>query len=591
MKKLRNSNNLLIIIFGVSIILFCIIYYSNTIKVENPTQNIDETDTSISDWTLDNSAVNNMGLNEDSNIYEENSNDDIYDVYLTVFETKDENGEVLEFSDFSKHVYRDHTYNPVLNSHITILNEGEKLDPMAITNQANSTIRVRGNSARGDVYKSYKVKMDDDVEPFFGQSTLNINKHTEDSVKITTKLLTDLLIGVDDLVSFRTSFLRVWIRDGSLPTNEQEYEYYGLYTHTEQPNNSYLEARGLPLGNMYKARNFSFLPNENLRNVDDPLYDEELFEQILTIREGDDHTKLLEMIDAVNDTTRNFEEVFNTYFDEDNYLTWLCFNLLAGGQDILNHNYLLYSPNNSMKWYILPWDFDSNLQERDFQNELNSFDPASSTSIAPSLLGGQKLVMSTLHKRYFRIPGNIEKINLKMEEMMNDVFNEDKINELTDSYIPVLEKTITLHPDLELLKETPPETIDLVETMHEAVLFNYESFKYAFEFPTPMFVSMPTKTSSGTLQLSWEPSFSYDQKAITYNVRIASDYNMKNVLYEQNNIVENEIEVDIPLENGIYYLEVMAVDSDGDAQYSLEHYEFAGKLFRYANGILEFTIE
>ena len=80
--------------------------------------------------------------------------------------------------------------------------------------------------------------------------------------------------------------------------------------------------------------------------MDDPAYSEEEFETVLSIREGSNHEKLLAMLADVNDTTRDFGEIFETYFDEDNYLTWLAFNLLMGNEDIINHNYIIYSPEN-----------------------------------------------------------------------------------------------------------------------------------------------------------------------------------------------------------------------------------------------------
>lgn len=88
------------------------------------------------------------------------------------------------------------------------------------------------------------MKLENNTEPFFGQTNLNINKHTQDSYKIATKLQTDLLADMDDIFSYRTYFMRVWIKDVSLPEEEQEFQYHGLYTEVEQPNEDYLRARG-----------------------------------------------------------------------------------------------------------------------------------------------------------------------------------------------------------------------------------------------------------------------------------------------------------------------------------------------------------
>ncbi len=114
---------------------------------------------------------------------------------------------------------------------------------------------------------------------------------------------------------------------------------------------------------------------------------------------------------------------------------------------------------------------------------------------------------------------------------------------------------------------------------------------FYIHFPAPMFVSAPEKNNDGTLHLAWEPSYSYQGRTITYKVKIYDTYKMDKILFEQENIVGTTLDVDINLQPGKYYLEVKAVDSESNEQFSLEHYEFAGVEFIYVNGLLEFTIE
>lgn len=560
-----------------SFLLFFVLYQNEKIEVEEPKSGQMEAK-KLEEWTLDSSVQNGTPISEDKSIYPEEPDNSIHDVYVSVFPTKDKDGKVLKFADFSKHTARDHAYNPVLKCNIQILEEDKKPDPLTDTDAANATIRVRGNSSRGDTYKSYKVKMDDDAAAFEGQNILNLNKHSEDDIKVTTKLCTDVLAKMDHMVSFRTNFMRVWIRDTSLPEEEQSYTYYGLFTNTEQPNKSFLELRGLSSnGEMYKARDFSFAVNEKLREKSDPEYSVDEFEEVLTIREADSHTQLLEMIDAVNDYSIDFEKTFGTYFNEENYLTWLAFNLLVGGEDILNHNFIIYRPENTKTWYFIPWDFDSNLQKE-------------SSTLAASLRGGQRLNMVVLHKRYFRMPGSLEKIQNKMSELMTNYFNADAINHIMNGYIPVLEKTIPYLPDLDLISKTPADMLQHVREVPDIIQRHYQEFQAAFECPAPMYVSAPTRKEGGGLQLSWEPSYSYQGRTMTYQVRIYNDYGLSQLLFEQKDIIENTCDVNLNLDPGTYYLEVKAIDSEGNEQYSLEHFEFAGELFVYVNGLLEFTL-
>lgn len=578
---MNKENRGMAILLGVTVlavVLFLLLYAQQSIAVETVSA---ETTEEEFQWKVEESTMNQAPLKEDKSVYAGNDNT-LYDVYISVFSTKDENGEMLDFSAFGKHTSRDHSYNPVLNCNIQILEEGEALDPLVNLDRKNATIRVRGNSSRGDVYKSYKVKFSDENYNFQGQKTLNINKHSEDDSKVTTRFCTQILQQMEDMASYRTNFMRVWIRDASLPEEEQEFAYYGLFTHTEQPNKQYLKSRGLSADcEMYKARDFSFRLTDVIKDVEDPEYSEEAFETVLNIREGTSHKKLLEMLQAVNDETTRFEEVFQTYFNEENYLTWLAFNFLVGGEDILNHNFILYSPVNSKTWYFIPWDFDANMRHEE------------ENILSPGLRSGQKLNQSILHRRYFRIPGNIDKLKAKMQELLERYFNEENIETLISGYLPILQKTLVLEPDVGLLHDgmTPADVLDFLHDFPEEIQENYQDFLTAFEYPAPMFVDLPKKDASGNLQLAWEPSYSYQGRTIVYNVQIANDCHMTDILYEKQKVAETVLDTKLKLPAGTYYLRVTALDSAGYEQESLEHYEFSGDKFIYENGVLEFEVE
>lgn len=581
LKKKNRELLILSILVLAAFLVFIVLYIKSIVPVE---QKEAKAENPLENWTIDESDMNGRPIEEDKSIYGDEPDNSIHDVYISVFPTKDENGEMIDFSAFGKHSARDHTYNPTLNCNIQILDEDGQLDPLLSLEQKNATIRVRGNSSRGDLYKSYKVKMNEEAGEFNGQSILNLNKHSEDYSKITTKFCTDVLAEMDNMVSYRTNFMRVWIRDASLPKEEQKFEYYGLYTHIEQPNKSFLEARGLSSDcEMYKARDFSFNLSENIKDVDDPEYSEEEFEEVLAIREGTSHEKLIQMINDVNDETQDFQAVFDKYFNEDNYLTWLAFSLLMGASDILNHNFILYSPVNSNTWYFISWDFDSNIQ----------YIEETTNTVPEGLRGGQKLNQVILHQRFFKIPGNLEKLQAKMTELMSTYFTQDKVSAWTNGYIPVLEKTMWLYPDLGLLHGRVPidELIPYINGFKGGIETNYNDFIKAFQYPSPMFVAQPTRNEDGSIHLSWDISYSYQGRTVTYKVQLANDYYMNDILYEADDIVENSIDADIDLEPGTYYLKVFAVDSDGNEQVSLEHYEFAGASFIYEHGVLEFTIE
>lgn len=580
MNRLKKHDTLILALITLAAAaLFIFLYWRSLIPIEAAEP---QTSNPLESWDISQSDMNGAPLGEDKGLYELNTN--IYDVYISIFPTKDANGNMLDFSAFDLHSSLNHTYNPTLNCNIQILEEGQALDPLLDLNNKNATIRVRGNSSRGDDYKSYKVKLEDEAGDFFGQKNLNINKHSQDLTKITTKLCTDLLADIDDVASYRTYFMRLWIRDASLPEDEQEFEYYGLYTELEQPNKSYLEARSLSSsGELYKARDFSFTLKDTIKDVDDPLYSREDFELTLGIREADNHKKLLEMLDAVNDTTRDFHDIFNTYFNEDNYLTWLAFNILTGNDDILNHNFLLYSPENSQTWYFIPWDFDGAL-------DFNAF--FMDNKVPESMMGIQRLMTGILHRRYFRMDGSLEKLDKKLQELLETTITRRRVAELIDSYKPVLEKTITLAPDIGLLELTPTETMEYIDELYDVILNNYQSFITAMKYPMPGFVSVPERYPDGSIRFAWDPFYSPHQRLITYNIRVYSDLNMQNLLFERTGLTQPECFMEDGLPDGIYYVLVSGIDSQGYEQISLEHVEgHSDGKFYYKYGLLEFTLK
>lgn len=500
------------------------------------------------------------GLTEDKGIYMQDNN--IYDVYISVFPTENDEGEVMDLSAFSLHTSGNRDYNPVLDCNVQILNEGETPDIKTDINSKNATIRVRGNTSRGDKYKSYKVKLENSAKPFFGQTNLNINKHTWDITKIATKLQTDLLVDIDDLLSYRTYFMRVWIRDTTLPEEEQQFQYQGLYTEIEQPDKEYLRVRGLgENGVMYKARNFAFGFSDGLRNVDDPMYDKDKFEAVLGIQAGNNHRKLLEMLAAVNDMSLDFKEVFQTYFDEENYLTWLAFNLLMGNEDVISQNYIFFSLGNSKTWYFIPWDFDGALY----------FDKYVDTWQYPlSLRSMQRLNISILHRRYFQIDGSIEKLQKKMEELLCKSITRERVRELVAPYKGVLYKTLSIPPDDRLKDITLEELMVYLDNLHEGMVESYELYKRNIAYPIPVFVAQPEKQEDGSLRFAWEPSYSYQGLAITYKIQVLDD-TMDKVIFEQEGIEDTCWVLKEGLKSGAYFLRVSVVDSEGHEQTNLEY--------------------
>ena len=574
--KIKKTTVSKVLLAGVvlSVILFYMLYQNSQYKVENIDAKADPSE----EWSIDKSILNGAPLDELKTIYLDQSPEEITKVFITVFPTKSEEGKLLDFKAFDLHESLNKKYNPILNANVKIVEQGEDLNVDSSLNIVNATIRVRGNSARGDAFKSYNIKFKDGAQTFYGQSVLNLNKHTKDISKIANKFSMDMMSKVEHMASFRTNFMLLYIRDASLPEEEQSYNYYGLYTHVEQPNKNYLRVRGLDEnGTMYKATNFEFRLYPELKNITDPEYDQEIFESVLSIREGKDHSKLLTMLSDINDMNQDFEKVFTTYFNEENYLSWLACIVLLGNADTISHNFILYNPQHSLTWYLLPWDYDKTFKFGDYE---------SGSRMPYSLRGIQRHTGVMLHRRYLKQSGNIEKLTAKIEELLTTTFNTNNINFYLNSYKPILENTMRLKPDILLSKLAPNEYSSYLNQFEDHILSNYLEYKEAIQYPTPVFVSEPEKREDGTVYFTWESSYDYQGDLLSYDIILTKDYDMKDIVFQEEGLLQNYYEQAIP--EGTYFLAITVTDVEGNKQCSLDYYMDEG-LFIY--GIRQVKIQ
>lgn len=555
----KNKNLIVVIVFILGIGIFSIFYFNSLDKVEV----IPEDNTSLDDWTVENSPLNGLPLIENKTIYKVDQPDDLDTIYITVFPTETEDG-VIDFSIFDLHTTLNKTFNPTLYANVVVGDSNGNLSNLIDTSLINSIIRVRGNSSRGAAFKSYKIKFTTENDNYKGFTVLNLNKHVSDPSKIANKFSFDMMSQLDNMASLRTNFVKIYIRDASLPEGQSKYVYYGLYTNIEQPNKDFLTSHGLDAnGSLYKATSFEFHEYDALKNVDDPSYDQAAFEEILEIREGNDHSKLIQMLKDINDMNIDFDVSFKKYFNEDNYLTWLAMNILLGNEDTLAHNFIMYNPTNSLTWYLLPWDYDGTFK----------FGEADTDSKAPtSLQGVQRLTAVLLHRRYFLSSENVDKLTQKMDELLATTFSKTNVDKTIDGYLPVIESTLGKNPDVGLLRMEPNQLLNYVRGFYGEIKNNYDDYITALNYPTPVFTATPTENSDGTTYFTWESARDFEGDLIKYSIRLAKDPSMNQIIFAEDNLVVTEFTYNGDLQ-GTYYLEVRSIDSEGNSQYSLDTYK------------------
>lgn len=375
---------------------------------------------------------------------------------------------------------------------------------------SNAELRQRGGFTRLAPQKSFRVKLDSKKELWRGERRLQLNKMPYDQSRIRNKVSFDLMRDIPHLPSLRTQFVNLWIDDGN------GAEDYGLYTHAEYVGKEYLVNRERNTDdNIYKIEEFVFaLSDLEFLAVDadgEPL-DEDRFETRLGIKSGDDHSAVSEMIKAVNDNSRTFESVLEQYFDKDNVLAWVTVNFLLHQMDAVTHNFYLYNPVGTDKFYFMPWDYDGTFAVE--QKPANSLE--TSELLRRLYYGFSKGRASNFLNRYYRQPGIYGEIVATANELRDNYLSDTAITQMASGYASVISEYAGRVPDI--LNNSAYDTSNsdnfasLVAENH-AVLLNY-----GLPFPPKL---RDVKQSENLLTFRWREAHDMADNEITYELEIS----------------------------------------------------------------------
>lgn len=461
------------------------------------------------------------------------------------------------------------TLNSVYNTSVDGLDFADTTDPIAevvfstsrtgtATNTANATMEIRGQSARNEPQKSYKIKLYDSAETWLGFSTINLNKHYDDRTRIANKLSFDYFQMLDDMVSMRTRFVQLYIKDLSAAPPDRDFKPYGLYTFIETPNRHFLATHGLdPNGHLYKAEYFEFFRYEEaLKLTSDPTYVAEKFERYLETRGSTDHGKLLAMLDDLNNYSLDVDEVINKHFDRDNLLTWLAINVLTGNYDTAGRNFFLYSPLNSAKWFLLPWDYDKAWVDDDEYS-------ANWESGIANYWG------MVLFERFLKVPSNVVLLSAKIDELC-EVMNAENTKILLDRYYESVSKTVLVQPDLGYLRLSPEQYEHEYYALAIAPERNKERYYAKLENPLPFYLGEPV-IANNKLTLEWSPSYDLQGDELAYDLIISKEPEFGMTVAHYQGLTTTNHTIDL-LPTGQYFWKVLAIDSKGNSQYSFDRY-------------------
>lgn len=432
----------------------------------------------------------------------------------------------------------------------------------------NATVQVRGQSSSMFAQKNYKVRIKEGKGEYRGQRTLALNKHVSDAVRFTNKFAYDTIKEIPQMMGARTQFVHLYVKDETAG-GRGAFEDYGLFTWVEQMNRTYLETHGMDRrGSLYKVNFFEWSPNEPvMRLKTDPDYDEKEFEEYLEIKGSDDHRKLQEVIEQLNDYSVPIEEIVEKHFDVENLCYWAAFHILIGNYDVGARNSYLYSPLNSDKFYVITWDSDASFNRTYFQG----------TGYSEGMSWERGLTQFTnlrVFDRMFKKEEYRQALDAAVRDLKEHYLTEEKVRARMERYAAVVKPYVFRYPDAAYARVSSQEYDALLAALPGEVELNYQYYLESLEKPWPFFVGTPEVVGE-ELFIGWDVAYDLDQEEITYDFTLSSDYTFQHVLAHEEDIRIPGVTVGM-LEPGQYFIRVRARNASGYEQDCFDYYSVSG---------------
>ena len=507
-------------------------------------------------------------LRDNKSLYESDVEGSVVTMYLTVRRGNSSEGTDHSWEEINRYSAYDYNSMGVDRYQVEgILQVGDETGPLPGElgygeRAANATVQIRGQTSSRNAQKNYKIRLKDNKGTWRGQQTIALNKHQSDGLRFRNKLYFDLLKGLDEIVSLRTQFVHLYVKDETGGASEGFVDY-GLYTQVEQLNKTALKARGMDRnGHLYKVNFFEFYRFPDvIRTRDDPEYDEKAFESMIETKGDKDHSKLIRMLEDVNNYSIPIGEVLEKHFDVENLTYWMAFQILTGNVDTQCRNFYIYSPKNLETWYFLPWDGDASLKwDEDTMKGRTEF---GSWERGVSNYWGNVLFNRCLRSEEFR--GKLDEAILAVK----DYLSKERFESLIGAYRGVTGRYVYEMPDVIHEPLTPQEYESIAGNLPNLVDFYYENYLDTLECPMPFYIGTPQE-ENGMLKIRWDISFDFQAEDITYEAVLARDYLMQDVVavYEG---VWPEMEAQNP-GPGQYFVKVKSKNASGHEQSAFDYY-------------------
>ena len=234
--------------------------------------------------------INDVHLRDKDSLYENDDETSVVTMYLTVSRGNSSEGTDHTWKEINSYSAYDYDKMGVDRYQTAaLLQVGDESGPQSGEvgygeNVPNATVQIRGQTSSRNAQKNYKIELKKNKGTWRGQRTINLNKHQTDGMRFRNKLSYDLLKGIPQLMSLRTQFVHLYVRDLT-EGDSSEFQDYGLYTQVVQLNKTGMKNHGMDSkGQLYKINSFEFFRYEDvIKKEDDPTYDQKAFEKLLEI--------------------------------------------------------------------------------------------------------------------------------------------------------------------------------------------------------------------------------------------------------------------------------------------------------------------
>lgn len=513
-------------------------------------------------------GIDGAHLRDNESLYKVYDDSGVETMYLTVSRGNSSEGTDHSWSEINQYSADDYTAMGVERYKVNgLLQVGDEQGPVSGElgfgeSVPNATVQIRGQSSSKFQQKNYKIELKSGKGKWRGQRTIALNKHVNDGLRFRNKMAYDLIKGIDQMMGLRTQFVHLYVKDET--SGSDSFDDYGLYTQVEQLNKTALQAHGLDKnGQLYKVNDFEFYRDEDvIKLADDPDYDQTKFEKKLEIKGDNDHTKLIAMLNDLNDYSVPMSEILGKYFDTENIAYWMAFQLLTGNIDTQNRNVYLYSPTNSDTFYLLDWDNDGMLMRKEY--EIRQRADGQSWENGISNYWGNILLRRCLQTKSFRTA---------LDKAVNDEYkymSAGRINSMVRQYRSIVEPYVQKMPDSMHEPLTSSQYDTVADQLHSEIEQNYQTYQTGFNKPMPFYIGKPTP-ANGKLRLNWDVAYDFNDEDLRYAVTVSKDYAGDDVVFSQSDVVLPEAVMDMPGE-GQYFIKVSVSNASGYTQDAFDHY-------------------